>query len=167
MLPRSFPIGNDLGNTHFTGALDLRANHCIYLHSPTLTNYKVLGPAGSRSSIARIAVNSGYGSILTHQHSGHPLEYIPCGGVTLRTLSCEVRNANAPIVEGVPEEANTPAVEEVTAPAPKRRGRPRKDPAAATPKKAVKRKPPPPPVTPESSDGEPIDRDDMETLLLD
>ena len=87
-------LGNDLGNTHYTGALDLRANHCIYLHSPTLTNYKVLGPAGSRSVIARIAVNSGYGTVLTHQHSGHVLDYIPCGGVTLRTLSFELRNAN-------------------------------------------------------------------------
>ena len=73
-------LANDLGNEHFTGALDLRANHCIYLHSPTLTNYKVLGPACNRSCIARIAVNSGYGSILAHQHSGHPLDYIPCGG---------------------------------------------------------------------------------------
>ena len=87
-------LGNDLGNTHYTGALDLRANHCIYLHSPTLTNYKVLGPAGSRSVIARIAVNSGYGTVLTHQHSGHVLDYIPCGGVTLRTLSFELRNTN-------------------------------------------------------------------------
>ena len=68
----------------------------------------------------------------------------------------------APQEEEPPEEAP-----QVIAPAPKRRGRPRKDPAVAAPKKAVKIKPPPPPVTPESSDGEPIDRDDMETLLLD
>ena len=65
--------------------------------------------------------------------------------------------------EEEPPEAPAP---QVIAPAPKKRGRPRKDPAA--PKKAaVKIKAPPPPVTPESSDGEPIDRDDMETLLLD
>ena len=87
-------LGNSLGNSHYTGALDLRANHCIYLHSPTLTNYKVLGPAGSRSCLARVAVNSGYGSILTHQHSGHVLDYIPCGGVTLRTIDFDLRNAN-------------------------------------------------------------------------
>ena len=68
-------LGDALGNSHYTGALDLRANHCIYLHSPTLTNYKVLGPAGSRSCLARVAVNSGYGSILTHQHSGHVLDF--------------------------------------------------------------------------------------------
>ena len=67
----------------------------------------------------------------------------------------------APQEEEPPEEAP-----QVIAPAPKKRGRPRKDPAA--PKKAaVKIKAPPPPVTPESSDGEPIDRDDMENLLLD
>ena len=70
-----------------------------------------------------------------------------------------------PIVEEAPA---PPAVEEVTAAAaPKKRGRPRKDPAAPAPTKAVRIKPPPPPVTPESSDGEPIDRGDMETLLLD
>ena len=69
----------------------------------------------------------------------------------------------APQEEEPPEEAPAP---QVIAPAPKKRGRPRKDPTA--PKKAaVKIKAPPPPVTPESSDGEPIDRDDMETLLLD
>ena len=87
-------LGNDLGNTHFTSSLDLRPYHCVYLHSATLTNYKVLGPAGSRSCIARVPVNSGYGTILTHQHSGHVLDYIPCGGVTLRTLNFELRNAN-------------------------------------------------------------------------
>ena len=66
-----------------------------------------------------------------------------------------------PIVEEAPA---PPAIEEVTAPAPKKRGRPKTDPVAkAAPKQAVK-----PPPTPESSDGdEPIDRDDMETLLLD
>ena len=73
----------------------------------------------------------------------------------------------APIVEEAPA---PPAVEEVTAaaaPTPKKRGRPKQDPAAkAAPQKAVKMKVPQPP-TPESSDGEPIDRDYMETMLLD
>ena len=68
----SIALGINLGKYHYSGALDLRANHCIYLHAPQLSNYKVLGPSGSRSVIARVAANSGYGSILTHQHSGHP-----------------------------------------------------------------------------------------------
>ena len=87
-------LGNDLGNTHLTGALDLRSNRCIYLHLPTLTNYNVLGPKGSLSCIARVAVNSGYGSSLTHQHSAHPLEYAPLWGrdtshVVVRGAKCK------------------------------------------------------------------------------
>ena len=92
-------LNNILGNDHNAGAPDLRANHCIYLHSPSHTNYKVLGPSGGRSCLARIADNSGYGSILTHQHSGHMMDYMPCGGVALRTLSFELRNANREVVD--------------------------------------------------------------------
>ena len=83
----------------------------------------------------------------------------------------ETEEPPAPQEEPVPpapqeEEPPGAPAPQVIAPAPKKRGRPRKDPAA--PKKAaVKIKTPPPAVTPESSDSEPIDRDDMETLLLD
>ena len=81
-----------------TGAVDVRRNHSICLHSPTLTNYKCLGPAGSRSILARINVTSGYGSILHQQHSGHVLDYNSCGGVTLQTIRFELRNAdNEPV----------------------------------------------------------------------
>lgn len=99
LLTTILALGNVIGNGHNTGALGLRANHCIYLRSPTLTNHKVVGPAGSRSCLAPIAVNSGYGSILTHQHSGHVLDYIACGGVTLRTLGFDLRNANNEVVD--------------------------------------------------------------------
>ena len=81
-----------------TGAVDIRRNHSICLHSPTLTNYKCLGPAGSRSILARLNVTSGYGSILHQQHSGHVLDYNSCGGVTLQTIRFELRNAdNEPV----------------------------------------------------------------------
>ena len=73
-----------------------------------------------------------------------------------------------PAPETIIQEANT-SEEAAATPAPKKRGRPRKDPTvkAPAPKKAVRIKPPQP-LTPESSDDdEPIDRDDMETLLLD
>ena len=67
------------------------------------------------------------------------------------------------------EEAN---IQAAATPAPKKRGRPKKDPAAkakaVAPQKAIRMKPPQP-LTPESSDvdDEPLDRDDMGTLLLD
>ena len=84
----------NLGTTHFSGAVDTRRHHCIYLHSPTLTNVRVLGPSGSRSCIARVPVTSGYGSILTKEHSGHVLDHVPCGGACLRTLQFDLRDAN-------------------------------------------------------------------------
>ena len=91
-------LGDALGNAHSSAALDLRSVHTVYLHCPTLTNYKVLGPAGSRNIIARVAVDALPGAVLTHHHSGHVLDYIPCGGVTLQTLKFDVRNAqNEPI----------------------------------------------------------------------
>ena len=69
-----------------------------------------------------------------------------------------------------PEEPLAPEIIEqsAAAPAPKKRGRPRKDPAAKAkapaPQKAVFAKQP---VTPESSDDdEPLNRNDMETLHL-
>ena len=84
--------------TTITGAVDIRRTHSLCIHSPTLTNYKCVGPAGSRSILARLNVTSGYGSILHQQHSGHLLDYTPCGGVTLQTIRFELRNAdNEPV----------------------------------------------------------------------
>ena len=81
-----------------TGAVDVRRTHSLCLHSSTLTNFKCLGPAGSRSILARVPVTSSYGSILHQQHSGHVLDYTPCGGVTLQTISFSLTNAdNEPV----------------------------------------------------------------------
>ena len=80
-------LGNSLGNAHSLATLDLCSVHTVYVHGPMLTNYKVLGLAGSRSVIARIAVDGLAGSILTHHHSMHMLDFIPCGGATLQTLN--------------------------------------------------------------------------------
>lgn len=82
----------------FSGAIDVRKCHCIYLHSSNLTNYKCLGPAGSRSILAKIPVNAGHGGVLVQQHSGHILDYTPCGGITTQTLSFDLRSGdNEPI----------------------------------------------------------------------
>ena len=91
-------LQDSLLTTTTTGAVDIRRTHSLCLHSPTLTNYKCLGPAGSRSILARLNVTSGYGSILHQSHSGHLLDYTPCGGVTLQTIRFELRNAdNEPV----------------------------------------------------------------------
>ena len=84
--------------TATTGAVDVRRARSLCLRSPTLANYKCLGPAGSCNILARVNVTSGYGSILHQQHSGHVLDYTTCGGVTLQTIRFELRNAdNEPV----------------------------------------------------------------------
>ena len=77
-----------------SGAVDVRRDAAVYLHSTTLTNFKVLGPSGSRSCIAKIPVISGYGSILYHQHAGSILDCVPCGGVSLNTIDFDIRNSS-------------------------------------------------------------------------
>ena len=77
-----------------SGMVDVRRCHCVYLHSSTLTNYKCVGPAGSRTCLAKIPVTSGSGSVLTYSHSGNLLDNTPCGGVTLSTLEFDLRNSD-------------------------------------------------------------------------
>ena len=50
-----------------TGAVDVRRVRALCIRSHNLTNYKCIGPAGSRSILARVNVTSGYGSILHQQ----------------------------------------------------------------------------------------------------
>ena len=89
---------NGLFTLEHSGAIDVRRCASIYLHSTTLTNYKCLGPAGSRSILAKIPVNAGQGNVLVYQHSGHILDYTPCGGSTLQTINFDLRSGdNEPI----------------------------------------------------------------------
>ena len=77
-----------------SGAVDVRRDAAVYLHSTTLTNVKVLGPSGSRSCLAKIPATSGYGSVLHHQHPGSILDCVPCGGTTLNTIDVDIRNSS-------------------------------------------------------------------------
>ena len=89
---------NGLFTLEHSGAIDVRRCASIYLHSTTLTNYKCLGPAGSRSILARIPVNAGQGNVLVLQHSGNVLDFVPCGGSTLQTINFDLRSDdNEPI----------------------------------------------------------------------
>ena len=77
-----------------SGAIDVRRTSAIYIHSSSLTNFRVLGPAGSRSILAKIPVNQHHGGVLYHQHSGHILDYTPCGGVILSQIAFDLRDSN-------------------------------------------------------------------------
>ena len=81
-----------------SGAVDVRRTSSIYLHSSSLTNFRVLGPAGSRSILAKIPVDKHHGAVLVYNHSWHVLDYVPCGGLTFQQLQFDLRDAhNQPV----------------------------------------------------------------------
>ena len=88
-----------LPTTQVTQAVDVRHRHVLYLHSNALSNLRIIGPAGSRSVIARIPVTSLFGGLVTRAHSGHPLDCVPCGSRTLRTLDFQLKDSFAQLVD--------------------------------------------------------------------
>jgi len=82
-----------------TGHVDVRHRHAIYLHSQALSNLRAIGPAGTRTVIARIPVTSIYGGVLMRQHSGHVLDFVACGGRTLRTLDFSLRDSFGRLID--------------------------------------------------------------------
>ena len=88
-----------LPRSQATQAVDVRHRHVVYLHSNALSNLRIIGPAGSRSVIARIPVTSLFGGMVTRAHSGHPLDCVPCGSRTLRTLDFQLKDSFAQLVD--------------------------------------------------------------------
>jgi hypothetical protein len=85
--------------TYTTNEVDVRNIHTLYLHSNALSNFSAIGPAGSRSVIARLPVTGLSGSVLFKQHSGNPHDIIDCSGKMLRVLDFSIRNSQNQIVD--------------------------------------------------------------------
>jgi len=84
----------ELGTTMVGGAIDLRPVHTIYLTSETFGDYKVLGPTGNlRSTIRRIAITEPSRGLQYSEHSGHSEDYIPCGGMNLKTIQFALKDS--------------------------------------------------------------------------
>ena len=77
----------------------MRNVHTLYLHSNALSNFSAIGPAGSRSVLARIAVRSLSGGVLYKQHSGNMHDVQDCSGKMLSVLDFSVRNSKNEIVD--------------------------------------------------------------------
>jgi hypothetical protein len=82
-----------------TGAVDVRNVHVLYVHSNALSNFSTLGPAGSRTVLARIPVTSLTGGVLFKQHSGNAHDYTDISGKCLRVLDFSVRNSHNQLVD--------------------------------------------------------------------
>ena len=58
-----------------TGTVDVRNVHVLYIHSNALSNFSSIGPAGSRTVLARLPVTNLSGSVLFKQHSGNQHDF--------------------------------------------------------------------------------------------
>ena len=79
--------------------VDVRNLHTLYLHSNSLSNFSAIGPAGSRSVLARLPVTSLSGGVLYKQHSGNMHDIQDCSGKMLSVLDFSVRNSKNEIVD--------------------------------------------------------------------
>ena len=85
--------------TYVSNEVDVRNVHTLYLHSNALSNFSAIGPAGSRSVLARLPVTSLSGGVLYKQHSGNMHDVQDCSGKMLSVLDFSVRNSKNEIVD--------------------------------------------------------------------
>ena len=90
----------NLATTMVGGTMDLRPIHTCFLTSENFSSYKVLGPGGGlRSTIRRIPITESAKGLQHYDHSGHPEDYIECGGQGFKTLRFALRDSFGNIVD--------------------------------------------------------------------
>ena len=68
--------GKDVRTSWSSNYVDLRAKHCLCLHSADIGKGTSLGPRGIKTCKAVIPVVSGYGQMTVFQGHGNPHDYI-------------------------------------------------------------------------------------------
>ena len=85
--------------TFVSQTVDVRNVHTLYLHSNSLSNFSAIGPAGSRSVLAHLAVTSLSGGVIQKSHSGNLHDIQDCSGKMLSVLDFSCRNSKNEIVD--------------------------------------------------------------------
>lgn len=89
-----------LVSTMVGGTMDLRPVHTVFLTSENFSSYKVIGPGGGlRSTIRRIPITESAKGLQHYDHSGHPEDYIECGGQGFKTLRFALRDSFGNVVD--------------------------------------------------------------------
>jgi hypothetical protein len=89
----SFPTGETQLQSHFSGLVDLRRVHSLYLHSSSFAAYNSMGPRNERSIVAKVPVNVGYGGLVTFMSSGSEHDCIEAGVSAISSIQLELRDA--------------------------------------------------------------------------
>ena len=95
----TYNTSGTLSTTQTTGVVDVRNVHVVYLHSNALSNFGTIGPAGSRTVLARLPVTNLNGSVLFKQHSGNSHDYTDCSGKMLRVLDFQIKNSSNELID--------------------------------------------------------------------
>ena len=89
----SSPTGETQSQFHFSGFIDLRRVHSLYIHSTSFAAYNSMGPRNERSIIAKIPVNVGYGGLVTFSSSGSEHDYIEAGVSAISSIQLQLKDA--------------------------------------------------------------------------
>ncbi len=89
----SFPTGETQSQFHFSGFIDLRRVHSLYIHSSSFAAYNSMGPRNERSIIAKVPVNVGYGGLVTFLSSGSEHDYIESGVSAISSIQLQLKDA--------------------------------------------------------------------------
>lgn len=95
----NFSKNQTFQTTHTSSFVDLRSKHSLFVHSPSFGNYSAVSPSGSRTVIAKIPVDSAYGSVIHYQHSGSTYDFIEVTNGALKNLYFELRDARGELVD--------------------------------------------------------------------
>ena len=88
-----FPSGVP-SSSHNSTFVDIRKAHTVYVHASSLGGYNSIGPQGSRTIIAKIPVNVGYGELLQWQSSGSEHDCLEAGISMLTTMRLALRDVH-------------------------------------------------------------------------
>ena len=75
-----------------TGVVDLLPLHSLYITSTKLSNYSSLSVNGSRSTLKKLLVTTGFGQVNTYDYV-FPEEAVDVSGLSLKLLDFQIRDS--------------------------------------------------------------------------
>ena len=96
----TFPQGSLFWNSSLTsGFVDLRRVHSIFIHAPGFGNNNTVGPRGSRSILAKVPVDVGYGGAIHWRVSGSEHDSAELGVHSMTVLTVELRDVAGNLID--------------------------------------------------------------------
>ena len=95
----SFPTGGTFAASHTSGFVDLRRIHIIFIHAPGFGNNNTIGPGCSRSILAKVPVDVGYGGAIHGYMSGSEHDSVEVGVHSITIFKIELRDVAGTLID--------------------------------------------------------------------